>query len=151
MNEVTPVPPRRTGSVPIVFARATLREEVATQTGRPVVYELVRKEPVLVARAVRVAVPVGEPKTRLPSATLVRPVPPVETVTVPVTLAAVPEMLIPWVFVHVLVSASRVVDATVMLAEPLKETPLMVRAVSRMVAVPALPPMLSVLVDCHEF
>ena len=93
VKEVTPVPPRRTVSVPLVSERATLREEVATQEGRPVVYELVRKEPVEVARVVRAAVPVGVPKRRLPSATEVRPVPPVVTATVPVTLPALPVML----------------------------------------------------------
>ena len=36
--------------------------------------------------------------------------------------------------------ASRVVEATTMFAVPLKETPLIVRAVSRAVAVPAFPP-----------
>src|SRR3989344_2936516 len=42
---------------------------------------------------------------------------------------------------NVLESARSVVEATVMLAVPLKEMPLMVRAVSRAVAVAALPPM----------
>ena len=53
------MPPRRTVSVPFVSESATLSEEVATQAGRPVVYELVRKPPVLVASAVRAAVPLG--------------------------------------------------------------------------------------------
>ena len=44
-----------------------------------------------------------------------------------VTVAAFPEMLMPCVFVHVLTSARSVVEATTMFAEPLKETPLMVR------------------------
>ena len=93
MKEVTPVPPRRTVSVPFVSESATLSEEVATQAGRPVVYELVRKPPVLVASAVRAAVPPGEPKTSEPSATEVRPVPPFATATVPVTFPALPVML----------------------------------------------------------
>ena len=59
-----------------------------------------------------------------------------------VTVAAVPLMLMPCVFVHVLTSARRVVEATTIFAEPLKEIPLMVRVFCRMVAVPALPVML---------
>jgi len=70
------------------------------------------------------------------------PVPPLAIAATPVMLPAVPVMLMPCVFVHVLVSARSVVEATMMFAEPLKETPLMVRAVSRVVAVPALPVML---------
>ena len=63
-----------------------------------------------------------------------------------VTVAALPEMF-PWMVEEkvlvpekVLESASSVVEAMVMLAEPLKETPLIVRAVWSVVAVLALPP-----------
>jgi len=62
------------------------RLEVALQTGRPVVYEFVRKEPVEVARVVRVVAPVRPPYTRLPSETLVRPVPPLVVSRVPETV-----------------------------------------------------------------
>ena len=48
---------------------------------------------------------------------------------------------------NVLLSPRSVVEATTMLAVPLKETPLIVRAVWRAVAVAALPPMESVEVD----
>ena len=75
---VWPVPPRSTDRVPVVFERATLREEVATQLGRPVVYELERKPPVLVASAVRAVVP-PLPKRSCPSVTEERPVPPEPT------------------------------------------------------------------------
>ena len=34
-NVVSPVPPRLTGSVPTVFPKSILREEVATQAGSP--------------------------------------------------------------------------------------------------------------------
>jgi hypothetical protein len=63
----------------VVKVGANPSVEVALQTGRPVVYELVRKPPVEVASVVKGATPVGEPKTRAPSATEVRPVPPYET------------------------------------------------------------------------
>ena len=62
-----------------------MRVEVATQLGLPVVYDSVRKPPVLVASATRFAVPPPvPPKRRAPSATEVRPVPPPPTVRVPV-------------------------------------------------------------------
>ena len=48
---------------------------------------------------------------------------------------------------QVLELARRVVEAMVMSAEPLNETPLMSRPVARVVAVPALPPMLRVDVE----
>src|SRR3989338_3138781 len=54
---VTPVPPWETAAVPTKLANATFRDDVATQDGRPVVYELVRKPPVEVASVVRAAVP----------------------------------------------------------------------------------------------
>jgi hypothetical protein len=60
--------------------------EVALQEGRPVAYAFVRKPPVLVASAVRAAIPVGEPKRRLPSATEATPVPPPTTERVPLTV-----------------------------------------------------------------
>ena len=128
---------------------------------------MVRKPPVLVASAVRAAVPPGEPKTSEPSATEVRPVPPFPTATVPVTFPAFPVMLafidvvLIWyrepelppmrperaartgVLLNVLVplqvfeSPRSVVEAMMMLAVPLKEMPLIVRAVWSAVAVRA--------------
>ena len=64
-----------TAAVPRILEKARLRVLVADQTGRPVVYELVRKPPVEVASAVRAVVP-PLPKRSWPSPTLVRPVPP---------------------------------------------------------------------------
>ena len=49
--------------------------------------------------------------------------------------------------VHLLVSARSVVEAMMMFVDPLKETPLMVRAFWSVVAVPALPPMVRVEVE----
>ena len=75
---------------------------------------------------------IAEPRTPAlwePKAVTLEP----ELVTAPlrfafvVTVAAFPEMLMACVFVHVLTSARSVVEATTMFAEPLKETPLMVR------------------------
>src|SRR3989344_8563557 len=77
-------------SVPVTFARFTFREDVATQLGLPVVYELVRKPPVLVASVVR-AVAAVPPMTSAPSAAEVKPVPPRATRSVPVvSLMAMP-------------------------------------------------------------
>ena len=52
--------------------------DVATHEGRPVVYELVRKLPVLVARVVRAVVP-PLPNSSCPSLIEERPVPPLPT------------------------------------------------------------------------
>ena len=60
----------------------------------------------------------------------------VEVYTPLVTVPALPEILIPWVFVQVLVSARRVVEAMMMFVDPLKETPLMVRGVVSVAAEP---------------
>ena len=83
---------------------------------------------------------------------VVLPVPPFATATTPVTFAAVPEtepviveekVLVPE---KVLLFARSVEEAAVRVisALPLKDVPLMVRAVARVVAVAALPPMLRV-------
>jgi hypothetical protein len=81
---VAPVPPLATLKVPVVSLIATLREEVATQLGRPVVYELVRKLPVEVASGARAVVPPETPPMRsAPSATVAFPVPPLPTPMVP--------------------------------------------------------------------
>ena len=107
--------------------------------------------------------------TKIPPSGVVLAVPPLAIATVPVTFAAVPPMLsvlveteykVPLlapttpasepsvgsvenvlVPLQVLELARRVVEAMVMSVEPLKETPLMRRAVARVVAVLALPPM----------
>ena len=64
------------------FEKLMLRDEVATHAGRPVVYEFVRKPPVDEASAVSAVDP--EPKRSEPSATEVRPVPPLVTSKEPV-------------------------------------------------------------------
>ena len=71
----------------------------------------------------------------------------VEVYTPLVTVPALPEMEPLIVLVKVLVSARRVVEAMMMFVDPLKETPLMVRAFWSVVAVPALPPMVRVEVE----
>ena len=161
------MPPRRTVSVPFVSESAMLSVDVATHEGRPVVVSIWRMEPmVLVASAVS-AVPLGSAMSNFPSETLVSPVPPVASRTVPVTFPAVPVMLafidvvLIWyrepelppmrperaartgVLLNVLLplqvfeSPRSVVEAMVMLAVPLKEMPLIVRAVWSAVAVRA--------------
>src|SRR3954467_15712921 len=60
-----------------------LSVDVALHTGRPVVYELVRKPPVDVARVERLLVPPpAPPKMSWPSPTEERPVPPTSTESV---------------------------------------------------------------------
>ena len=74
------MPPRVSARVPVVSERATPREVVATQEGRPVVKSRERKRPApeVVASAVRAFVE-PLPKRREPSATEERPVPPPPT------------------------------------------------------------------------
>ena len=62
-------------------------------------------------------------------------------------IGRVEKVLVP---LHVLEFPRSVVEAIVMSAEPLKETPLMRRAFCRVVAVPALPPMFSVDVEMND-
>jgi hypothetical protein len=137
VKEVTPVPPRFTGRVPAVLARSMLREEVATQLGRPVVYELERKPPVLVARAVR-AVPLGEPKRSWPSPTAERPVPPppiprsparvFEKVRVPLELVMVVDAVRP--LKAVLEVAKMTAPVRVLPGIAIEETPLLIDEVA---------------------
>src|SRR3989344_4521413 len=81
------------------------------------------------------------------------PVPPFAIAAMPVMLEAVPPMLSVGVGTQVFAPErnARMEEAAVMVmsAVPLKEVPLMVRAVSSAVAVPALPPMLRVVVETH--
>ena len=88
-----PVPPRAIGRIPVVSESATFSEEVALQTGRPVVYELVRKPPVEVVRVERFVVPPpAPPKMSWPSPTEERPVPPLPTVSAEARVSAPAEL-----------------------------------------------------------
>src|SRR3990167_4491886 len=133
------VPPLAIATMPVTFPAVPpmLRVLVETKVGAAV-------PPVAFARIV-LAPAVAAYDVALPTEVMTP-----EMLALVVTVAALPEtepvmreekVLAPE---KVLESARSVVEATVMLAVPLKEMPLMVRAVSRAVAVAALPPMESV-------
>src|SRR3989344_5925146 len=132
-----PVPPFAIATMPVTFPAVPpmLRVLVETKVGAAV-------PPVAFARIV-LAPAVAAYDVVLPTEVMTP-----ERLALVVTVAALPEPVMREEKVfdpeNVLLSARNVVEATVMLAVPLKETPLMVRAVSMAVAVAALPPMESV-------
>ncbi len=118
------VPPRVSGRVPVVFERATLSEEVATQDGRPVVKSSVRKRPApeVVARAVSAFVE-PLPKRSEPSAIEERPVPPPPTPRRPASVLAKVSVVPEPVTVVEAVRPLNAVDDVAMTRAPVRAEP----------------------------
>ena len=95
--------------------------------------DLVIKRFASVVRPGRVVVAESRVSKRLPKVVVYTPLVTVPAFPLTEPVMVLLKMLVP---LNVLVSARRVVEATVMFAEPLKETPLMVLAVVRVAAEP---------------
>ena len=128
----------------LLFARSV--EEAAVMVIAPPLLKVV---PLIVPREpVRKLVPIDVVATSLPVLSVLKRelVSAVNQVVPELVNCEVVALVKFWSVFHVFVSPRSVVDATVMFAVPLNETPLIVRAVWSAVAVPALPEILPVMV-----